>query len=209
MAKGQGGTRSNPYYAREVRAGEPSPRRISDNHREANRLEKEGYSVERDLHKNGAYFAVIGEHKEHEITVGKILAENGISVSLDREGNVFFKLPDGRRMKLPTPDGHIERDFTHEIYALQGEPNIQTVADGIAHSYKLFRANPSKSIQSDIAITFTPLGSHYRREDIDAGVEEFIRRVSEGETKANPLVYLHIDEGNRKVYTRRIKKKRE
>lgn len=126
MAKGAGGTVSNPHYAREVRAGKPSARRISDNHRDANSLEKQGYTVVRDLHENGAYFAFIGDsHKQHEMNVGLILAENGISMSLDREGVATVKMPDGRKLTIPSHDGHVEKVFTHEIYALQGKPNAR------------------------------------------------------------------------------------
>ena len=206
MAKGAGRTKENPHYAKEVKAGKSSARRVSDNHREANRLEKEGYKVEKDIHENGAYFAIIGDtHKEHEKEVGHILAENGISSSLDIEGNMKIKLPNGKKMILPSLDGHIGTKYTHEIYALQGKPDARTVADGIEHSYKYFKAMPSESKQADFAITISPKGSTYTRKDIDDGVTEFKRRFASGETKANPRIYLHIDEKGRKVYYRNIK----
>ena len=212
MAKASGGTKENPHYGRQVRASDnPSARRVLDNHRESEQLEQDNYSVEKDLHKNGAYFAYIGKtHTQHEKSVGRIFAENGFSFTLDKEGNVKIKLPNGLKVTLPSVDGHVEKDFTHEIYALEGEPDARTVADGIAHSFKLFSMAPSKSVQADVAITIAPIGNKYHRTDIDEGVTEFNRRVESGEEQANPLIYLHIDEERRKIFHRRIAhKKRE
>lgn len=87
----------------------------------------------------------------------------------------------------------------------KGSLMLEKVAEGIAHSYKYFLAQPSKSVQADVAFTIARIGSGYHRTDIDAGVTEFKRRVTEGETKAKPLLYLHIDEEKRIVYYRRIK----
>lgn len=205
MAKGPGGTKENPHYAIEVRAGKGSPRRLSDNHRVANNLERQGYEVERDLHENGAYLAVLGKkHDAGEIEIGRIFAESGMSFTLGGEG-ASIVMPDGRKLRLPYGDGLLENDFTHEIYRLNGSPNPATVADGIKHSFKVFSADRSKTFQADVAITATPKGSAYHKEHIDAGVTEYIRQMNAGEAVARPLIYLHVDMGERKVYYRRIK----
>lgn len=193
-------------YSTQVRAGSnASSRRLARNDREAKELELNGYRVEKNKHSNGAYFAVIGNtHKEHELEVGKIFAENGFSFTLDREGTAKIKLKDGRRFTLPSPDGRVE-GFTHEIHALNGSPNPQSVARGIKHSYKPVVHDMSKSLQSSVAITFTPKGSSYHRRDIADGVKEYKRQKANGETNAKPLIYLHVDEDTRKVYYWSIK----
>ena len=149
--------------------GVASRRRIERNTREADELEAQGYDVERNMHRNGAYFAVIGNHQEHEKEVGHIFAENGFSFTLDREGNAKVRI-NGRLFTLPSVDGRVE-GFTHEIAALQGEPDGRTVARAISHSHKPFVYDQSKSIQADIAITIAPMGSKYSREHITAGVK--------------------------------------
>lgn len=205
MAKGPGGTKENPHYATEVKAGKGSPKRLSDNHRVANNLEKQGYKVERDLHDNGAFLAVLGKkHDAGEIEIGRIFAENGMSFSLGGEG-ASVVMPDGRKLRLPYGDGQINNSFTHEIYRLNGSPNPATVADGIKHSFKVFSANRSKAFQADVAITAAPMGSAYHKEHIDAGVSEYLRQVNAGEAQAKPLMYLHVDMSARRVYYRRIK----
>lgn len=204
MGKGAGGTRENPHYAKEVKIGKGSERRLSDNRRSANWHEKQGYKVERDLHENGAFLAVLGKkHDSGEIEIGRIFAENGMSFALGGEGATII-MPDGRKLRLPYGDGTVEKTFTHEIYRLNGTPNTMTVANGIKHSFKVFSADRTKSFQADVAITATPKGSLYNRHHIDAGVTEYIRQVNAGETQAKPLIYLHVDMGTRKVYYRSI-----
>ena len=173
------------------------------NANDADRLERDGYKVERDKHPNGAYFAIIGDHPEHEIEVGRIFAENGFAFTLDREGNAKVKIR-GQQYKLPSPDGHAE-GFTHEIYALNGEPNESRVADAIKHSYKPFKHDRKYDVQSNIAITISPIGSKYKHEHLARGVNEYKRQRAEGETKAKPLLYLHVDEASRKIYRWDIK----
>lgn len=180
-----------------------SARRIGRNNSDADRLERDGYTVERDKHPNGAYFAVIGDHHAHELEVGRIFAENGFAFTLDREGKAMIKI-NGRRYTLPSPDGRVE-GFTHEIYALNSRPNSQRVVDAITHSHKPFRYDERKSVQSDIAISITPKGSKYTRHDLADGVVEYKRQVSKNETKARPLLYLHVDESTRKIYRWDIK----
>ena len=187
--------------------GEASRRRIERNSHDADELEAQGYTVERGMHRNGAYFAVIGDHPDHEKEVGRIFAENGFSFTLDREGNAKIKMPNGRTFTLPSYDGRVE-GFTHEIYALEGTPNPQAVARGIKHSYKPFVYSPSNSIQADVAITFAPRGSEYRKRDIMEGVTEFNRQYLSGETKARPLVYLHVNGTTRIIYHWDINKRR-
>lgn len=194
--------------SRQVRAGDTaSERRIRHNAEEADKLERQGYIVERNLHKNGAFFAVIGNHHDHEISVGRIFAENGISFTLEREGNAKIRV-NGRTYILPASDGRIVgrlNDYTHEIAALEGKPDARTVANAISHSLKPFVPDKSKTIQADIAITIAPKGSQYHRGDIANGVKEYKRRVAEGETKARPKLYLHVNEETRSIYRWRIK----
>lgn len=183
---------------RKIRAsGQFSERRKLRNECEATQLQADGYVVERGGHPNGAYFAFIGNHQEHEKTVGRIFAENGFSFTLDREGNSKIRIK-GRLYTLPSVDGHIE-GFTHEIAGLQGEPDARTVARAIGHSHKSFVHDKQKSVQADIAITIAPRGSKYSINTIVDGVKEFKRQVTEGETKATPLIYLHVDETRREI----------
>ena len=178
-------------------------RRRKRNAQDADELERQGYIVERNKHPNGAYFAQIGKHPEHEQNVGRIFAENGFAFTLDKEGNGKVKI-NGRLYILPSPDGRVE-GFTHEIYALNGKPNPQKVADAIKHSYKPFRFEDAKSVQSEIAISVAPIGSKYNRRHISDGVKEYKRQVAEGETKAMPLLYLHVNETTRSIYRWSIK----
>lgn len=106
---------------------------------------------------------------------------------------------------MPSPDGIADNSFTHEIMALQGKPSADKVAEGIKHSFKVWKQDKKQRIQADIAITFTPKGTKYHREDIDAGVKEYKRQVKDGQTEAKPLIYLHVDEGHREIYYRNIK----
>lgn len=184
-----------------------SSRRVMRNAIEADELEREGYKVERNKHPNGAYFAVYGKHPGHELEVGRIFAENGISLTLDREG-MTAKI-NGKTYILPSPDGHLggvpKKGLTHEIYKLGGKPDARTVAEAIKHTYKPFRPDPSKSVRSEVAITISPIGSQYRKENIADGVAEYKRQVSAGETTATPRLYLHVDESRRKIYKWDIK----
>ena len=159
--------------------GEASRRRIERNLHDADELEAQGYTIERGMHRNGAFFAVIGDHPDHEKEVGRIFAENGFSFTLDREGNVKVRI-NGRLYTLPSVDGHVE-GFTHEIAALQGEPSERTIARAIIHSHKIFKPDRSSSVQADISITVAPKGSKYKKEVIAAGVREYMRQV-----KAHP-----------------------
>ena len=194
----------NPINSMKVSASvNASERRVTRNNAEADRLEREGYTVERGMHPNGAYFAVIGNHHQHEMDVGRIFAENGFAFTLDREGSAKIEIR-GQQYKLPSSDGHTE-GFTHEIYALNGEPNASRVADAIKHSYKPFKRDRRYDVQSDIAITITPKESSYKRSDIAGGVMEYKRQRQEGETNAKPLLYLHVDEATRKIYRWDIK----
>lgn len=189
--------------SRQVSAnGVASARRIARNQAEADKLEREGYTVVRNLHKNGAYFAEIGQHHAHETEVGRIFAENGFAFTLDREGNAKVKIND-RTLTLPSSDGRVE-GFTHEIYKLSGEPNIQKVVDSIKHSYKLFKADRRRSIQSDIAISIAPKGSKYTKSHIREGVKEYKRQLNAGEAIARPLLYLHVNESTRSIYRWRL-----
>lgn len=113
-------------------------------------------------------------------------------------------MPNGRLFTLPSCDGHVE-SYTHEIYTLNGKPNPQTVAHGIKHSFKPFVFDSKKDIQADVAITYTPNNSEYKKHDIYLGVEEYRRQYQNGETKARPLVYLHVNEATRSIYHWSIK----
>lgn len=186
-----------------------SSRRIEKNWKEAKEYEAKGYIVQFGMHPNGAYFADFGnrdESKSHEKRVGEILAKNGLSSTLDEEGNLRVRLKDGRTVTLPSSDGVIE-GHTQEIMALKGKPSAVKVADAIEHSFKPSPPGTTgKSIQSEIAVTITPKGTSYTRKDIDDGVKEHLRRVNEGETSAKPRIYLHIDEETETVYYRNVRK---
>ncbi len=184
--------------------GRWSRRRMERHAREADELESKGYIVERDKHPNGAYFAVIGNHLPHEKEVGRIFAEHGFAFILEKEGNLKVRLPNGRQFTLPSCDGHIE-GFTHEIYTLNGKPNPQTVAHGIKHSFKPFVFDSQRDVQADMAITYTPNSSMYKMSDIQNGVEEYLRQYLNGETKARPLVYFHVNQANREIYRWKLK----
>ena len=73
---------------------------------------------------------------------------------------------------------------------------------------KPFVYSPSNSVQADVAITFAPRGSEYRKRDIMEGVTEFNRQYLSGETKARPLVYLHVNGTTRIIYHWDINKRR-
>ena len=178
-------------------------RRVVRNRKEASKLEKQGYTVEANLHSNGAYFAYSKNALPHEIIVGRIFAENGLSFRIDPQGNKFVKLPDGRKLPIPSLDGNVE-GFTHEIANLSKTASASKVADAIEHSYKEFKKDKRYSVQADVAITITTTaeGGAFHREHLSAGVEEFRRRVEAGETKARPIIYLHVDEYNKKIYHR-------
>lgn len=191
--------RINGEFSMRVKASlNVNPKRVERNNKEANVYASEGYLVERNLHPNGAFFAVIGNHHAHEIEVGRIMAENGLSFTLDREGTTI-KLPNGKRYKIPTPDGHIE-GHTHEIYAFRGNPDPRTVVEAIRHSRKAFRPDSRRNIQSEVAISLAPKGSGYKASHISSGVSEYKRQVRTGEATAKPRIYLHVDETTRSVY---------
>lgn len=183
-----------------------SSKRKARNEAEADRLEKAGYWVRRNMHANGAFAAVIGKHEKHEIDVVTILAENGLAASLDLEGNLTIKNRRGQTFTLPSCDGNVE-SFTMEISALTGNPSAGKVADAIAHSFKAFRPIKGFDIQACVSITITPneSGQKFNMKLIDDGVKEFRRRICAGETSARPLIYLHIDEDSRKVWYREVR----
>lgn len=181
-----------------------SERRWLRNQQEAARLREEGYTVERGGHPNGAYLAFIGNHQEHEKTVGRIFAENGFSFTLDREGCCKTHIG-GKTYTLPSPDGHIA-GFSHEIYGFEGIPTPQKVVDAIKHSRKVFKANKSMFIQSDIAISIARRGSGYTTQHITIGVEEYKRQFLNHEAQAKPLLYLHVDEEEKSISYWRIRR---
>lgn len=170
----------------------------------AQQLMKEGYNVTWNEEKT-AFYATIGKgRKEHEYKVVEILAQNGISATLDREGNVFVKIK-GRRLTAPSVDGRLYGELSHEIYSFDAPPTEDTVVDAISHTYKPFHQDMRYSVRADVAITFCPASTKMNRSILDAGVEEFLKRQRDGETKATPSILLHIDERERKVYMRKLK----
>lgn len=184
-----------------------NPRKIR-NAKLADRYEKQGYEVIRNGYPNNAFVAIYkgpNPHTENEKTVGRIFAENGICFTLEKDGGVKIRLNDGRTLEMPSLDGIADNSFTHEIMALEGDPSADKVAEGIKHSFKVWKHDKNRKIQADIAITFTPKETKYHREDIDAGVTEYKRQVKDGQTEAKPLIYLHVDEGHREIYYRNIK----
>ena len=191
---------------RKIRAsGQFSERRKFRKECEATQLQADGYVVERGGHPNGAYFAFIGNHQEHEKTVGRIFAENGFSFTLDREGNEKVRI-NGRLYTLPSSDGHVE-GFSHEIYGFEKAPSPQKVSDAIKHSRKVFEADRKRTLQSDIAISIADKGSDCNLWQIEEGVKEYIRQFTNGEAQAKPLLYLHVDETSRSIYRWSIKPK--
>ena len=188
-----------------TRNGNP---RSARNAKLAEEYERKGYEVIQKGYPLNAFLAIFNgtnPHNQLERTVGEIFAENGICFTLEKDGGVKIRLKDGRTLQMPSPDGIADNSFTHEIMALEGKPSADKVAEGIKHSFKVWKQDRSKSVQADIAITFTPKGTLYHREDIEAGVKELKRQLLEGQTMARPLVYLHVDEKTREIYYRNIK----
>ena len=62
------------------------------------------------------------------------------------------------------------------------------------------------SVQAEVSVTFSPIGSEYDEQIIADGVEEYKRQLMGGETKATPLLYLHVNESERAIYHWKIKK---
>jgi len=201
MGRQAGGVKNNSSSRSMV-----NDKRIGRNRQLAYEYERKGYVVEKNLHPNGAFFAMynVGKqtHSVEEIEVGRIFAENGFSLTLDKEGTMI-RFPDGRNLKIPSSDGTVE-GYTHEIYVLRGKPDSRTVAEALKHTHKTFKTDDRYDIQSDVAITIAPNGSNYHRSTIDYGVVEFKRQRDDKETKAKPILYLHIDEGRRKIYYRQV-----
>lgn len=167
------------------------------NDREVTQLQLDGYTIEKWGHPNGAYFAFIGAHPEHEKTVGRIFAENGFSFTLDKEGDTKIRI-NGRLYTLPSSDGHVE-GFSHEIYGFEKIPSPQKVVDAIKHSRKIFQADRKRTLQSDIAISIARKESGCNLCHIADGVREYIRQFQYEEAQAKPLLYLHVDEANRTI----------
>lgn len=175
-------------------------KRIKRNQRDADKREIGGFRVERNLHPNGAYFAVYGDtHNEKEITVARIFAENGISMSLGPEG-ASMRLPSGDMHTFPSFDGKIQRILSHEIRSVEGKPNVKKVVKTLIHSYKEDNQVPSATKQADVAISFSPKGHSLSPTTIARGVKEYKKGVKNGKIKARPLMYFHVDEGTRSVY---------
>ena len=194
----------NGMFSMRVRASmNANEKRIERNLKDADKYDADGYEVYRNMHPNGAFFAIIGKHHEHEIEVARILAENGISVSLDREGQKI-KMHNGRNYILPAPDGsvvgNIRPKYTHEIRAIRGADKAKLVVAAINHSYKTFDPDPKKNIQTEIAISVAERGSNVTRNDIANGVREYKRQVKTGESQGKPRIYLHVDIPTRSVY---------
>ena len=211
MRKNKGNTNNmdrdcrDKYQTKSLSAiGEASRRRIERNSHDADELEAQGYTVERGMHRNGAFFAVIGTtHKEHEKEVGRIFAENGFSFTLDRE-DVRIKLRTGEIITLPSVDGRVE-GFTHEISALNGQPDARNVTDAIKHSRKVSKRNRKIVVQADVVITIAQNDSGFNKAIIKEGVDEYKRLVREGQTSAKPIIYLHVNETTRTIYYWNIK----
>ena len=182
----------------------PNQRRSERNLADSEALRSGGYDVfTSEYYPNNAFFAIEkgSKHHEHEKLVCEIAAENGLSMTLDKEGNVKVRLKDGSTHWAKSLDGTIER-FTQEIMALDGEPDVRKVSEAIEHSFK---ENKVSKKQADVAISITPAGSKYTTAHILAGVEEYKRRLREGETKARPMIHLHFDAKGRKVYVNKLK----
>lgn len=122
---------------------------------------------------------------------------------LEAEGRIKVAGKNGRLLTKTSLDGQF-MNLSQEIMALKGAPYVNKVADAIAHSLK---KNAVSEAQANIAISFTPKGSKYHTDTILGGVNEFIRRAKNGETKASPIAYIHIDEASRKMYFHKIKGK--
>jgi len=184
--------------------------RVRRNDKLANQYRNDGYEVHSGGHNNHAFWAVKDgkvKHTDDEREAVKICAENGLSAVLEPEGIVKITLPNGHKLQVPSADGFVHNlsKLSIEIMAMRKQDKVKCVVEAIKHSYKPFPADMSKSVQADIAVSFAPEESGFHREDIDNGVAEFKRQVRDGETTARPLIYLHIDEENRKVYYRNIK----
>lgn len=182
----------------------PNMRRSARNLAEAEALRKLGYEVyTSDEYPNDAFYAIEkgSKHYEHEKIVCEIAAENGLNMTLEKDGTVKVRLKNGTTLRAKSLDGTIEK-FTQEIAALKGIPDVSKVSEAIEHSLK---KNAVSEKQADVAITITPAGSKYKTSDILAGVEEYKRKLRTGETKAKPMVHIHMDAQTRKIYVNKLK----
>ncbi len=188
----------------------PSERRKNENLRLRNEYAKT--MIVEDLgHPNGAFFAYDPQRKnevgkEHELTAGRIVAKNGLYITLDKEGKVKIQIPGRSGMRIPSGDGVVQ-GFSHDIYGFKSHIDkseyhkvISKVITGITHSYKPFRPDLSKSFQADVALTIATKDSNLTIEDINNGVAEFIRGKQNNEYFASPKLYIHVSEADGKVY---------
>ena len=193
-------------YSHTVRVGKGSDRRRQLNSDRKRDYEKRGYTIEDGNHPNGAFFAYKGKQKEdHEMEVGRVCAENGLTLILEPEGNTFVRLPSGARIIVSSLDGTIE-GVTQEIMALKSErPSGEKVLEGIEHSLKQTKQLPrSYDKQAQVAITVAPIGSKFTKEHIDEGVRLYREKVMNGTEEAKPRFYIHVDLASRKIWYRAL-----
>lgn len=181
--------------------------RYATNAKLANEYRDKGYEVIQNGYPLNAFVAIYpnkNPHTEFERKVCEIFAENGISMTLEKDGAYKIKLKDGRSLEAPALDGIADNTLTHEIMALTGKPSVDKVVEGISHSFKVWKHDKNYKLQADIAITFTPLGTKYDRTYMDKAATEFKRLVKTRDIEARPRIWLHVDEGHRKIFYRNI-----
>lgn len=176
----------------------PNSRRNARNISEADNLRKLGYSVfsSKD-HPNGAYYALEkgSEHHPHEIDTVKILAENGISTVMNKEG--VIKVGGNQ---LPSFDGK-GHGMTFEIRQTREDvsKNLSSkVADAIQHSKKSSKVT-DYVIQADVAVSYTK-NKRVSERHVKEGIESSRKRKN----AATPKYLLQVDGINRKVYFYKI-----
>ncbi len=212
MAKASGGTRFNSSYQYDAMkklnvSNEPTLKRLMENESLASEYAKT-MVVEKALHPNGAFFAYdkdrLVEDKMHEFVAGRIIAENGLYMTLDKEGHAKVQLPGRNAIQPPSGDGVLQ-GLTHEIYGFKSKPAnndqvTQKIIDGITHSFKPFKPDSSYNFQADAAVTIATKGSGITIRDVNTAVRAFVEGKKQGFYKASPKLYIHVSEEDRTVH---------
>lgn len=178
----------------------PNMRRAEKNTATAAKLKAAGYEVHTDKrYPNNAYWAIEAEanHLPHEIETVKILAENGISTTLRKEGSVFVN-----GGALPTFDG-VSHSMSFEIrqtVAGSSKNLASKIAEAIAHSRKSSKIT-NYIIQADVAVSYTK-NPRVHEATVVAGIDSHAKRAPHNQGR--PRFLLQVDGGARKVYIYKI-----
>lgn len=178
----------------------PNMRRVERNLKDSEALRKNGYDVHTsDAYPNNAYYAIEqgSVHLPHEEDTVAILAENGISTTLLKEGTVII---DGNTMPSFDGAGH---GLSFEIRETEDGKSVRLgtkVADAISHSKKS-HDTVNYVIQADVAVSYTK-NPYVHETQVLAGIDGHSKRKPE--KKGNPKFLLQVDGIKRKVYFYKI-----